>query len=246
MHTRTSRTATAACGLVLSVTTVAACSAQSAGTPVATTRVSASTAGTTNAVPVPMPTMPESTGGQRSATTEVDGTFRAWSGTHATAVTYDQALVPTGAEVSITVLQKGSSTEISLKVKGLQPSRAYGSHLHKKACGATPADAGSHYQNVPDPVTPSTNPRYANRMNEVWLDFTTDTEGDAHATSVVPFLFSTGAAAPHSLVIHAEHTMTGAGMAGMAGTRLACVNVAGVPSANVSNESYPSESPVER
>ena len=74
----------------------------------------------------------------------MDGTFGAWSGPSATAVTYDRARVPTGAEVGFTVVQEGSSTEIRLKVKGLQPSRAYGSHLHKNACGATPEAAGSH------------------------------------------------------------------------------------------------------
>jgi Cu-Zn family superoxide dismutase len=123
------------------------------------------------------------------------------------------------------VHRQGSSTRVDLQVEGLRPSHAYGAHLHQLACGSDPAAAGPHYQNVPDPVTPSTDPRYANPRNEVWLDFTTDGDGDGSARSIVPFVLRTGAEAPHSLVLHAGHTMTGPGMAGTAGPRLACVNL---------------------
>src|SRR5690606_23761090 len=89
------------------------------------------------------------------------------------ALTYDEELVPVGARgtvLSAPGLLGGTTTV--LKVAGLQPNREYGAHVHNNACGPTGKDAGPHYQNVVDPVQPSTDPDYANPDNEIWLDFT--------------------------------------------------------------------------
>jgi Cu-Zn family superoxide dismutase len=158
-------------------------------------------------------------------TTEVEAAFRRWSPAGVQAVTYSESWVPVGAAVDVETDRQRSFTQVDLKVEGLRPWHAYGAHFHQRACGADPEAAGSHYQNVSDPVTPSTNPRYANPNNEVWLDFRTGEDGDGTARAVVPFALRTGAAAPQSLVIHAHRTMTGMGMAGTAGARLACVNL---------------------
>jgi superoxide dismutase, Cu-Zn family len=105
----------------------------------------------------------------------------------------------------------------------LLPNRAYGAHVHVKKCGAAPADAGPHYQNVVDPKQPSVDPAYANPRNEIWLDVHTDRHGFAFTSSTVDWRFTDRHA--QSVVVHNEHTHTKPGEAGTAGPRLACVNV---------------------
>jgi Cu-Zn family superoxide dismutase len=150
------------------------------------------------------------------------GRFEKFSAT-AEAVTYD-AKVPEGAKVTVLgVPTVGGRTTVLLKLKGLLPNRAYGAHVHVKKCGAAPADAGPHYQNVADPVQPSVDPAYANPRNEIWLDVHTDGHGFAYTSSTVDWQFTERHA--QSVVLHNEHTHTKPGEAGTAGPRLACVNV---------------------
>ncbi len=145
-------------------------------------------------------------------------------GSAAPAITYNRALAPAGAQVTVVENQQsGNHTQIRLQARGLKPNRKYGSHVHVNPCGATGDAAGPHYQNAKDPVTPSTDPKYANRKNEVWLDLTTDAQGAASAESTVDWRFRPNDA--RSVVIHAEHTHTEPGKAGTAGPRLACVTV---------------------
>lgn len=140
------------------------------------------------------------------------------------AITYDPALAPKGARVTVTEqLLSGNRTHIRLQVHGLRPNRMYGAHVHVKACGRAGDDAGPHYQNVKDPVTPSTNPKFANPRNEVWLDLATDARGAGSAESTVNWRFRPNGA--RSVVLHAERTRTEPGKAGSAGARLACVTV---------------------
>jgi Cu-Zn family superoxide dismutase len=166
-----------------------------------------------------------SSSGSSAAGAGVSAKFAAYTGPGSRAVTYDPRQVQTGAKAEVTVKASGASTQVRLQVTGLQPERAYGAHLHKKVCGATPAAAGGHYQNTPDPVQPSTNPKFANRRNEVWLDFMTDAHGAASTQTTVPFVFRAGAQGPQSLVIHAMTTATLPGKAGTAGPRLACLTL---------------------
>ncbi|MEU4420262.1 superoxide dismutase family protein [Actinoplanes sp. NPDC024001] len=157
------------------------------------------------------------------------GTFAPYAG-GATAVTYDPALVPAGATVDVNLLPAADSTAVQLTVSGLQPSRGYGAHLHVNPCGPTGEAAGPHYQRQTDPAAaaspPSVDPSYANPRNEVWLDFTTDTGGNATATATQPWTFDPPRA-PRSLVIHAQPTKTAPGEAGQAGARVGCLTLPG-------------------
>jgi Cu-Zn family superoxide dismutase len=106
---------------------------------------------------------------------------------------------------------------IKLSVSGLPATRPFGSHVHKLACEDN--KAGTHYQHNPAPDGGATDPMYANAMNEVWLDFTTDASGAATKETTVDFIPRTGEA--KSVVIHDQLTMTG----GLAGAKLACINM---------------------
>ncbi|WP_199442710.1 superoxide dismutase family protein [Umezawaea beigongshangensis] len=160
-------------------------------------------------------------GSTGSAETPIAFATPAPAGEQPEAVTYSGDLVPVGAEVSVKAEPENGSTTVTLDVTGLLPDHDYGAHVHTSPCGPTGADAGPHYQNEADPVTPSVDPAYANPENEIWLDITTDAEGAATATATVDWEFRDGGAS--SAVIHAEHTATEAGRAGTAGDRLACV-----------------------
>ncbi|WP_369202321.1 superoxide dismutase family protein [Streptomyces sp. PU-14G] len=139
------------------------------------------------------------------------------------AVTYDRAKVPAGASIGVVRTVTDGATTVRLEVGGLPKNRTYGAHVHTEPCGAKPDEAGPHYQNEKDPVRPSTDPRYANPRNEVWLDFTTDAEGEGKAVSRHDWTFRKGEA--RSVVLHETGTRTEAGHAGEAGARLACFTV---------------------
>ncbi|GGP56529.1 superoxide dismutase [Saccharothrix coeruleofusca] len=137
-------------------------------------------------------------------------------------ISYDER-VPAGARATVMVLPVAGRTAVALRVTGLLPHRDYGTHAHVNPCGPKPEDAGPHYQNVPDPVSPSTDPSFANPRNEIWLDFTTDGRGRGIAHTVVPWQFTDRRA--NSIVLHAERTHTEPGHAGTAGARLGCLTV---------------------
>ncbi|MFD4672199.1 superoxide dismutase [Lentzea sp. NPDC058450] len=142
----------------------------------------------------------------------------------ARAVTHDPVKVPVGAKITVVgVPTIGGGTTVLLVLNGLLPNRAYGAHVHVKACGAAPADSGPHFQHVEDPVQPSVDPAYANARNEIWLDAHTDANGFAQSSSTVDWQFTERHA--QSVVLHNEHTHTAPGEAGTAGPRLGCVNV---------------------
>jgi Cu-Zn family superoxide dismutase len=135
------------------------------------------------------------------------------------------AEVPAGATGKVTaVYDAAGKTVIMLHVKGLKPNTEYGAHAHVNACGLTGAAAGPHWQRVPDPVTPSVNPVYANPQNEIWLDLTTDEDGNGVAQSKQDWQFPPDRR-PRSVVLHAQHTSTAPGTAGTAGARLGCLSV---------------------
>ncbi len=145
-----------------------------------------------------------------------------------TALTYNPALAPQGARMTVQVGAGGATTTVRLAVEGLLPDRGYAAHAHAAPCGPTGDAAGPHFQDRVDPAAgpgrPSTDPAYANPRNEVWLDLRTDGTGSGAATAEVPFVL--GARAPASVVVHeAQATATDAGRAGTAGARLACLTV---------------------
>ncbi|WP_028920966.1 superoxide dismutase family protein [Pseudonocardia acaciae] len=151
--------------------------------------------------------------------TAVGATF----GTDDAASNYDKTLVPNGAKMVVAEYIYDGSTTVTLNVRGLVPNRAYGAHAHAMPCGPKGDDAGPHFQHETDPVKPSVDPNYANPRNEIWLDFTTDAQGNATAATTVPWVFSNARAA--SVVIHADSTQTGPGKAGTAGARAGCLSV---------------------
>jgi superoxide dismutase, Cu-Zn family len=156
------------------------------------------------------------------------GTFLPWT-PGATAVTYDTAVVPPGAVAAVTVARRESGVTVRLAVTGMVPRRSYGAHLHTGPCTAMPEQAGPHYQHRPDPKAspshPSTDPRFANPRNELWLDFTADARGAAVVGVTQPWTFDE-VHPPRSLILHAESTRTGKGVAGTAGPRVACLTLA--------------------
>jgi Cu-Zn family superoxide dismutase len=133
--------------------------------------------------------------------------------------------VPSGARARVdAVYNAAGATIVTLHVWGLRPDTEYGAHAHVNPCGVTGAAAGPHWQRVPDPVTPSVNPAYANPGNEIWLDLTTDDEGNGVARSKQDWQFPPDHG-PRSVVLHAQHTSTAPGTAGTAGARLGCLSV---------------------
>ncbi len=144
--------------------------------------------------------------------------------------TYDAALAPAGATARVHAVEAGEGdnqkTIVTLHVKGLVPNREYGAHAHNLPCGALGSAAGAHYQYVIDPATggdpkkASIDPAYANPENEIWLDFTTNASGSAHAKAVVDWQMPDERRAA-SVVIHVRHT----DHTGSAGARVACISV---------------------
>ncbi|GLY54155.1 superoxide dismutase family protein [Lentzea sp. NBRC 102530] len=146
------------------------------------------------------------------------------TGNQPAGVTYDVARIPVGAKLSTGSSVTSGRTAVELTVSGLLPNTKYGAHVHTKPCGAKGADAGPHYQNQKDPVSPSVDPEYANAENEIWLDFTTDASGAATGKASVQWEFRKGEA--NSVIVHATHSSTEHGKAGTAGDRLACLTAA--------------------
>jgi Cu-Zn family superoxide dismutase len=142
------------------------------------------------------------------------------------AFTYDEVVVPVGSAVDIESEDEGNRTTVTVEAAGLTPNRDLGVHVHTRPCGPNPADSGPHYQNNVDPAagpeSPSTDPAYANPSNEVWLDITTDANGNAQSSATVDWKFREGEA--QSVVIHADRTKIAPGEAGVAGDRLACID----------------------
>ena len=140
-------------------------------------------------------------------------------------VAYSPA-VPQDARAKVHSVETGDGrTIVTLHVKGLQPHTEYGAHAHVNACSPTSGPAaGPHYQFEVDPVSPSTDPQFANPSNEIWLDLTTNAAGNGSAKAVVAWQFPSERRA-RSVIIHAEHTATGPGTSGTAGARLACLSV---------------------
>jgi Cu-Zn family superoxide dismutase len=132
---------------------------------------------------------------------------------------------PDGATARVQSVETADGrTIVTLHVSGMEPFAAYGAHAHVHACGSTGGAAGPHFQHVPDPVTPSTDPAYAKPQNEIWLDLTTNAAGEGRAKAVVDWQFSPERRAG-SVIIHEKHTLTGTGEAGTAGKRVACLTV---------------------
>ena len=153
-----------------------------------------------------------------AATVRAEGTFGVDDG----AVTYNPA-VPVGARARVQAIYADSGKSIvTLHVWGLQPNRHYGAHAHQNRCGPLSGDAGSHYQHI---IGGATDPAFANPDNEIWLDFSTDADGNASAQTVIDWQFAADRRAG-SVVIHDRHTTHDVpGSADTAGPRHGCLTV---------------------
>jgi len=156
-----------------------------------------------SALATPLPGPPGPVGGQPIV---VDAAFSPMFIPGVPAVTYDPAAVPETGRVRVIVLRHG---EASMAVTGFVPDRFFGAHLNTAACGPSGVDAGPRYQHTVNP-----DPGFINPENEVWLNFTTDSEGLAASSSVHPWPFDPDRP-PRSVIIDD----------GQLATRLACVNV---------------------
>jgi Cu-Zn family superoxide dismutase len=171
--------------------------------------------------------------GAANGPVEAAGTFAAPQDA-TTAFTYDVTQVPVGARVVVRAVPTGShKTVVTLHAWGLLPDETYGAHAHYRPCGPTPAAAGAHYQNAPDPAvagsetTASVDSSYAYPGNEVWLDLVTNEDGNGRAQTVVDWAFRpTATGGPRSVILHLSTTSTGGSVPpGNAGARLACITV---------------------
>ncbi|MGI5167595.1 superoxide dismutase family protein [Spirillospora sp. CA-253888] len=128
---------------------------------------------------------------------------------------YDRAYAKASTKVRVTTRKQ--RTTVRFTVSGLPASAAgkrLGVHVHQKACGPKPADAGKHYQN------PKAKPGTPLHAKEVWLDVRVGRDGKGRARTTVPWRIAKGDAG--SVVVHAgstdHHT-------GDAGDRLLCTTV---------------------
>ncbi|MFB6893377.1 superoxide dismutase family protein [Kitasatospora sp. NPDC056327] len=136
------------------------------------------------------------------------------------AVSHAPDLVPYGSHVRVVVDRSvPGRTVLTMSVAGVAAGHEFPVHLHTSPCGADPAASGPHYQDAVDPVSPSTDPAYANDRNELRLTLRTDERGDGTTAGSVAWLPRPGEA--RSLVLHAGSP---AG-AHAAADRAACVNL---------------------
>ncbi|OLT00595.1 hypothetical protein BJF90_34780 [Pseudonocardia sp. CNS-004] len=131
---------------------------------------------------------------------------------------------PRGARGAVRSRSGQGTTTVMLAVRGVQPNRTYGAHIHTQPCGELPDDAGPHFQYATDPVQPSVDPTFANTQNEVWLDIATDETGAGSTETTVTWTFPDDRR-PKSVVVHADGTASEPGQAGTAGGRVACISV---------------------
>ncbi len=122
-----------------------------------------------------------------------------------------------GARARVVAVARGDgTTQFVFVVTGLARSakgKTLGAHVHVGPCvPGNGAAAGPHF-NTGDGGPPSP-------QNEVWLDFTIRSGGVGIARTVAPFEIPPGGA--RSIVIHAQPTQEGTGLAG---ARLACLPV---------------------
>jgi Cu-Zn family superoxide dismutase len=121
------------------------------------------------------------------------------------------------ASAAVHVVKTGNGeTRVSLHVRGVDApaGQRFGAHVHQSPCGENGLDAGGHYQHAG--ATGSL------EAIEVWLDFTVIEGGTGHSSATRPWLLDE--TSPRSVIIHAMPT---APDTGLAGARLACIDLDG-------------------
>lgn len=122
------------------------------------------------------------------------------------------------ATARVHVVHTGNEgTHVTLHIVGVDApaGQTFGAHVHQSRCGATGAAAGPHYHG--STVGPLED-------REIWLDFTVNADGIGHAEASRPW--SLDETTQHSVIIHALPTNP---LTGLAGARLACIDLDGHP-----------------
>ena len=137
-------------------------------------------------------------------------------------VVYDVAGNPlTGVEAAVHEVVTGNgTTTVTLHLTGFDPQyagRTFGAHVHQLACNNT-TGAGDHYGHPAVTVAP---PEVMLEDKEIWLDFTVNEAGNAHAKATRPWTCHAAGVA-RSVVVHAGPTNA---TTGGAGTRRGCTSV---------------------
>ncbi len=123
--------------------------------------------------------------------------------------TYDQDLVPPGAQARVHVAYTGEDgTVATLHVTGIEPGETFAVHAHVGSCSTIADTSLGHYQDVA-----GTGSAFVNDENELWLGFTTNAAGNGAATATVQWQPRVGEAV--SLTFHHGGP-----------TRVACIPVA--------------------
>lgn len=122
-----------------------------------------------------------------------------------------------GVQARVYAIAPGDGkTQMILVLTGLDPASAgqtYGVHVHVGPCVAGGGSAALGHYNTGAGSIPSP-------QNEVWLDFTVRPGGVAVSRTTTPFEIGPGTA--QSVVVHANPTQPGTGVAG---GRIACLPV---------------------
>lgn len=121
------------------------------------------------------------------------------------------------ATAAVHVVKTGNGAmKVTLHVRGVDApaGQRFGAHVHQSPCGENPLAAGGHYQHAG--ATGSL------EAIEVWLDFTVNEGGNGHSSATRPW--SLDETSPRSVIIHAMPT---APDTGLAGARLACIDLDG-------------------
>lgn len=122
------------------------------------------------------------------------------------------------ATARVHVVHTGSeATVVTLHVTGIDApaGQRFGAHVHQLACGSSATASGGHYQHAGASGTLED--------IEIWLDVTVNDGGNGHAQATRPWALDEST--PRSVVIHALPTNPDTGVAG---ARLACIDLDGV------------------
>lgn len=121
------------------------------------------------------------------------------------------------ASAAVHVVKTGNGqTRVTLHIRDVDApdGQRFGAHVHQSPCGANGSDAGGHYQHAD--ATGSL------EAIEVWLDFTVNEGGNGHSRAARSWVLDE--TAPRSVIVHALPT---APDTGLAGARLACIDLDG-------------------
>jgi hypothetical protein len=126
-----------------------------------------------------------------------------------------------GARATAVMMGINNESTFRVTIRGLREDaihKKYGAHLHTGPCGLDAvgnATVGGHYN-----ATPAGVPPVVNDKTEVWLNFHVNSDRNARATAIVPFVPNGG---ERSITFHEKTTVHHGPGVGTAGLKLACL-----------------------